>query len=217
MRFFIMIGIYKITSPSGKVYVGQSIDVEKRIKKYKCIYNSRKQIGIYNSLKKYGYENHVFEVLEECDINILNERERYWQDYYNVLKKGLNSKLTTTKSKSGRLSKETINKMSKSLKGRVITKEWRENLSKAGKGRKPSKKSIDRLIQYNKKRIKSEDEKFKIAYNNPTSKIILDINTGVFYYSIADLARNINVNPSTLFDKLTQRKNYKNKSQYKIV
>ena len=30
----IMIGIYKITSPSGKVYIGQSIDIERRWKKY---------------------------------------------------------------------------------------------------------------------------------------------------------------------------------------
>jgi len=30
-----MIGIYKITSPSNKVYIGQSINIEKRFKSYK--------------------------------------------------------------------------------------------------------------------------------------------------------------------------------------
>lgn len=77
----------------GRCTSGKSVDIEKRIKKYKCIYNSRGQIALNNSFKKYGYENHKFEVVEECDITILNERERYWQDYYNVLKKGLNSKI----------------------------------------------------------------------------------------------------------------------------
>jgi len=32
-----MIGVYKITSPTGKVYIGSSIDIEKRIKHYKSV------------------------------------------------------------------------------------------------------------------------------------------------------------------------------------
>jgi group I intron endonuclease len=212
-----MIGIYKITSPSGKVYIGQSVDIKQRIRKYKCLYNTKKQVALYNSFKKYGYENHKVEVVEECVIELLNERERYWQDYYNVLKKGLNSKLTTTKSKTGKLSEETIKKMSNSLKGRIITKEWRENLSKAGKGRKLNDKQKNALLKSNTGRFYSEETKKKIANNNPTSRIIIDMNTGVFYYSVAELAIYLNVNPSTLFDRLTERKTYKNKSQYKLV
>ena len=204
-----MIGIYKITSPSGKVYIGQSVDIEKRIKKYKCIYNSRGQIALNNSFKKYGYENHKFEVVEECDITILNERERYWQDYYNVLKKGLNSKLTTSKDKSGKLSEATKAKMSKTLKGRIITDEWRKNLSQAGKGRKNSQKSIDRLIKYNKNRILTKGQKIRIAYNNPTTRIILDLETGFFYYGISELSKLSGINYHTLFDTLTERKGKK--------
>lgn len=212
-----MIGIYKITSPSGKIYIGQSIDILNRFRKYKSLYNSRKQIALHGSFLKYGYKNHKMEVIETCEIHELNTKERYWQDFYDVLNIGLNCKLTTTKSKSGKLSKETIEKMSKSLKGKPISAEQRVKLSIAGKGRKPSEKSIKRLIHYNKTRFFNDDMKDKIAVNNPTSKIILDFNTGVFYYSIADLSRNINTNPSTLFDILTERRNIKNKTQYKIV
>lgn len=212
-----MTGIYKITSPSGKVYIGQSVNIEKRFKQYKCLYNSRNQKALHYSFLKHGVENHIFEVIEECNINSLNERERFWQDFYNVIKKGLNCKTTTTKSKSGKLSESTLLKMSKSLKGRIISPEQRIKLSIAGRGRKNSQKSIDRLKEYNKNRVFSEETKNKIAVNNPTSRIILDLNTGVFYYSIADLSRSIKVNYSTLFDILTERKNYKNNTNYKIV
>lgn len=209
-----MIGIYKITSPSGKIYIGQSIDIKKRFKQYKSLYNSRKQIALHNSFKKYGIENHNFEVVEECNIDLLNERERYYQDFYDVLKSGLNSKITTTNSKSGKLSKETILKMSKSLKGK---KPWNKGIKGMFTGRTISEETKIKLKKANTGRFYSLETKMKIALNNPTSKIILDLNTGVFYYSIAELARYKKINPSTLFDQLTGRKGYKNNNNYKIV
>ena len=48
-------GIYKITNPNGKVYIGQSIDIDKRWNKYK-VKNCKPQIRLYNSLNKYGGE-----------------------------------------------------------------------------------------------------------------------------------------------------------------
>ena len=74
-----MIGIYKITSPSGKVYVGQSINIDKRKVDYNqngCLKNQPK---IYKSILKYGWENHKHEILEECTIEQLNEREVYYK------------------------------------------------------------------------------------------------------------------------------------------
>tara|TARA_B110001452_G_C15051819_1_gene367305 strand:+ start:91 stop:720 length:630 start_codon:yes stop_codon:yes gene_type:complete len=74
-----MVGIYKITSPSGKIYIGQSINIEKRKKTYK--YFDTNCIGpkISNSIKKYGWENHTHEVLEECEKDKLYEKENYWK------------------------------------------------------------------------------------------------------------------------------------------
>jgi group I intron endonuclease len=96
MGYLIMIGIYKITSPSGRVYVGQSIDIDKRWKSYKNIKSCSSQIKLKNSINKYGVDSHIFEIIEECNIDSLNTRERYWQDYYDVLNKGLNCCLTST-------------------------------------------------------------------------------------------------------------------------
>lgn len=68
-----MIGIYKIISPSGKIYIGQSIDIDRRIYDY-ILLRCKAQTILYNSLKKHGFNNHVFEIIEECDIDKLNER-----------------------------------------------------------------------------------------------------------------------------------------------
>jgi group I intron endonuclease len=79
-----MIGIYKITSPTNKIYIGQSIEIEKRWKAYFRL-QCKGQIKLYNSFQKYGVDKHIFEVIEECSGDELLERETYWKDYYKVL------------------------------------------------------------------------------------------------------------------------------------
>ena len=89
-------GIYKITSPTGKIYIGQSVNIHKRFTRYKnlgCVNQPR----LYNSFIKYGVENHVFEIIEECLFEEMNIRERYWQEHYDVISnKGLNCFLQET-------------------------------------------------------------------------------------------------------------------------
>jgi group I intron endonuclease len=125
-----MIGIYKIINPKNKVYIGQSIDIEERLKQYKRL-NCPFQTKLLNSLKKYGIDNHKFEIIEECSPENLNERERYWQDYYNVLEEGLNLIKTKTNTKSGYLSEETKNKIKTSKVGKKVhSDEYKEKLRK---------------------------------------------------------------------------------------
>ena len=69
-------GIYKITSPTNKVYIGQSTNSLFRFGAYKRL-NCKKQTYLYNSFLKHGVENHTFEIIEECSIDILNERLNY--------------------------------------------------------------------------------------------------------------------------------------------
>lgn len=65
-----MIGIYKITNNiNGKVYIGQSIDINKRWKEHKYrsqIPNKEYDKYLYRAFRKYGLENFTFEILEEC-------------------------------------------------------------------------------------------------------------------------------------------------------
>lgn len=121
MKTLPIIGIYKITSPTGKVYIGQSRNIKKRFTSYKCLSKKNKgQPKLYNSLLKYRAINHVFEVIEECDFEQMNIRERYWQDHYDVLScNGLNCKLTETNILPSVITKETRLKHSITAKKRM--------------------------------------------------------------------------------------------------
>ena len=84
-----LIGIYKITSPTGRIYIGQSKNINKRFnsykyyeRDYKCYKNSNKKSLILNSLIKHGYNSHIFEILELCDEVDLNSREIFYIDFY---------------------------------------------------------------------------------------------------------------------------------------
>ena len=64
-----MVGIYKITSPSGRIYIGQSKDLNRRERDYqKYIKDSNSQVKLLASINKYNWENHIFEIIEECEF-----------------------------------------------------------------------------------------------------------------------------------------------------
>ena len=130
-----MIGIYKIISPNKNIYIGQSINIEKRFSDYKKLNNCKKQTALYRSFLKYGVQKHIFEIICECEISELNNKERYYQDIYNAIgKKGLNCRLTASNDKSGKLSKETKQKLSNSKKGKKKSEEFKLNKSIKSKG-----------------------------------------------------------------------------------
>lgn len=84
--------IYKITNQvNGKVYVGQTAHtIESRWKEHTKASKYRKY-PLYFAMRKYGIENFSIEQIEECSIEQLNERERYWIAQYNSLKNGYNA------------------------------------------------------------------------------------------------------------------------------
>ena len=139
-----MIGIYKITNPNNKIYIGQSVDIKKRFKQYSSLSQTKLQKKLHYSFQKYGIKNHTFEIIEECKVELLNERERYWQDYYNVLENGLNCILTNTKDNIKVYSKESIEKIRLGNLGKTIPAEIREQISLTmkAKGYKPKNKMI---------------------------------------------------------------------------
>lgn len=136
-----MIGIYKIISPSKKIYVGQSIDIEKRFEYYKIL-NCKGQTILYNSFLKYGVNNHTFAVLCECDVSELNEKERFYQDLFSVLKNGMNCMLTSYNGNSGKMCVKTRLKLSIASKGKKMSKESKLKMSLAKKGCVPWNKNI---------------------------------------------------------------------------
>jgi group I intron endonuclease len=176
------IGIYKITSPSNKIYIGQSSNIDQRIKDYRKTIHCKGQVRLYNSLIKYGFENHSFEVIEYCQYNDLNKRERYWQDFYDVINlNGLNCKLTPCEGKKMELSKEARKKISDKVKINQPMRrpEVRIKFSQMWSG--------ENNPMYNAK-----------GNLNPASKQVLDLHSGIFYDCIREAAESINIKYSTL-------------------
>lgn len=88
-----MIGIYKIKNLiNNKIYIGQSVDITRRWaehrrsgqpKKYSL--SSKRDINspIHLAMQKYGIENFEFSVVKECEVEALNELERYYISFYH--------------------------------------------------------------------------------------------------------------------------------------
>lgn len=91
-----MIGIYKITNLiNGKVYIGQSINIEKRVKEHfykaKCKKDVSYNSALHSAIRKYGEENFTWEVIAECSIDDIDELEKkYIKEYNSIVPEGYN-------------------------------------------------------------------------------------------------------------------------------
>lgn len=102
-----MVGIYKITSPSGKIYIGQSWNIENRWKSYYRI--NKGQRKLYYSIVKHGYDNHKFEICHELPEDISQEVLDNYEILYWELYKQSNKELLNIREpgRGGKLSNET--------------------------------------------------------------------------------------------------------------
>jgi group I intron endonuclease len=213
-----MVGVYKITSPTNKIYVGQSINISKRKKEYENL-NCKKQIKLYNSLQKYGFENHVFEIIEECYVEQLNEHEIYWINFYNSTREGLNIREGGS---NGALSEETKQKMRKPKRegtGEKISKNSK-GISR-NKGRKQSEQEKEKRSQIKKgtKLSSLHIENIKKNKLNKNTKSILCINDQKEFSSIKIAAEYYKLNTASIDNILSGRafSTRKDKLRFKYI
>jgi len=192
-----MIGIYKITSPSNKIYIGKSFNIINRFKRYKKLL-CKEQPKLYRSFKKYGTENHIFEIIEKFDsieLKDLNNKEIYYIKLFNSKEKGLNC----TNGGDGILgfkhTKETVKNMSDRLKGKPSkfkgshhSTESKNKISLKNKGRKLSEQNKQIISKAAKNRVISKERKQQILKDlntgrRNTSKKILNKLTNVVFVS----------------------------------
>lgn len=89
-------GIYKLTSlVTGEIYIGQSKTICDRFKEH-CknalgVGTSTAKNKLYLAIQRDGLENYTFELLEECEEKLLNEKEKHYIELYNSYNFGLNS------------------------------------------------------------------------------------------------------------------------------
>lgn len=92
-----MIGIYKITNNINQhCYIGQSRNIQKRWNNHKiAVYNKNDRgydYPLYRAIRKYGLQNFSFEIIEECSIEELNNKEYYYiqllSPFYNQTEGG---------------------------------------------------------------------------------------------------------------------------------
>lgn len=225
-------GIYLVKNPSNKVYVGKSISIKDRWEKYKKL-RCKSQPALFNSLKKYGWENHTFEILELCLEEELSCRERYWQDFYDVMgKEGLNCRLSSCEDMSGYLSKETKEKMSVN---NARYWEGKTGSEHASFGRVHSEESLEKMRisatdrlkgegnpMYGKNHSDTTKELFSLQRkgkntncDNPNATEIIDILTLEVWCSMKEASICNNINYGTLKKYLSGRLPNKTNLRYK--
>ena len=184
-----MIGIYKITNPNGKVYIGQSVNIKNR--KYQHKNRSKTHIGtkLFNSYQKYGFQNHIFETIEECSVEQLNEREIYWKQYYlNEVNKDWKQVLFCElyDRGTGPRSEEIKNKISQSNKGKIVSDETKAKKRVSMLGKTASDETKKKMSISALGKPKSEEHKLNMMKNrsNVIKGVVLSNSKNINQYNL---------------------------------
>ena len=89
MIILILCGVYSITnSVNNKRYIGQTTNIDKRIKKHIWELNNGSHAAkeLLSDWIKYGKESFLFNILEICEKKDLKKNEAKWMEYYNTTK-----------------------------------------------------------------------------------------------------------------------------------
>lgn len=144
-------GIYKITSPSKKVYIGQSVHILKRFIVYNGLH-CKEQTHLYNSFKKHGVDKHKFEIIEQCERKDLNEREKYYVDLFQTFNSKYGMNLRDGGGSKGEISSITKLKMKESRKNWRMSDRHKEILKASNRNRVYSPETKKKMSESAKKR-----------------------------------------------------------------
>lgn len=87
--------IYKLTSPSGKCYVGRTRDFNGRMNEHKYVSEHGGNYTIHSAIRKYGWDNFTKEVIAEVKKEESSELERFFIEKYDSVKTGYNDTYNT--------------------------------------------------------------------------------------------------------------------------
>ena len=89
-------GIYKITGPDGRIYIGKSTDIKSRWQQHcKSAFHTGtiSWAAIHDEMEKVGIDQFTFEVIERTSKENLTDREKFWIRFYDSDKTGYNMRV----------------------------------------------------------------------------------------------------------------------------
>lgn len=155
--------IYKLTNPSGNIYIGKTYNLKGRMSNYKYIAGRvTSQRILANSLRKYGFENHKLDIIEQFNSNQddANSKEMFWirshMSNINKWRDGVGMNLTNGgEGAIGNIwTDESRAKLSKANVGKIISESQRQKSSAYNKANPP---------QYWKGRKMSDESRLKMS------------------------------------------------------
>lgn len=162
---------------NGKVYIGQSQSVKRRVLNHKnyLAQGIHRNIHLQRAYDKYGVENFKYSVVEYCDISMLNEREIFWIEHYNSFHNGYNLTLGGSGSRGYTVSDKTKAKMAASR--RDFSGELNPMYGKSWKD------------YTDEEMIKKHSENISRALLQLPREHVFCLNTGIEYTSVRDAAQ----------------------------
>jgi len=232
-----LIGIYKIEClVNGKLYIGQSKNIEGRFRQHTGKLNRRKHFNSYlqRAWNKYGEGSFTFSIVEETTIIDISEREIYWikflrshvrEDGYNLTTggEGTSGVLEFTKERKSMLSR--INKGNSNAKGykhseqALATMRQKKLGTKPRLGCSPSSYTRQKIREFNLGKVLPLETRERMskaksganAYQASFTEIqVIEIRRLIgIGNKVVAIAKLFNVPPSTIY-KIRARTTYQN-------
>ena len=155
---------------TGKKYIGQTDNEKRRKYEHSSYYNKKyRDNKFYRAVKKYGWENFIYGIIENANIETLDAQEIYFINFYNTYKNGYNSSIGGKTTRGYKHTEETKRKISESRKEKNYkqkhTEETKQLLREMKLGLKHSEESKQKMRKYKIKylyEIKSPEGKIYI-------------------------------------------------------
>jgi group I intron endonuclease len=151
---------------NGKKYIGKSINISKRLGRHCRNVKDGVITKFYNSVRKYGWDNFIFGIIEECDENTLDEKEIFHIQQYKTLNNGYNMTSGGDGGITWIMPEDIRKKYSERMKKFKHTEEGKLKISESNKGRKwsdESKRRLSETLKGKKGPIISQDGKNRIS------------------------------------------------------
>lgn len=162
----IVCGIYKVTNLKTKeAYIGQSIDIYQRWIDYRSstVKTDGGQHEITKDIMSIGLDYFKFEIIEKCEKEKLDEREKYWIEYYDTYNNGYNRNSGGYYNKSEVVSDQCVEVFSYNLDGEFVEKFNSISQAKRALGL-ISGGDISRCIAYNDSNHKSGNRMWRTKF-----------------------------------------------------